>query len=100
MSPSESLDQPMSPQMPPRKRAQVAFAAAVVLLFLSGLATYLTIVRLLQSEKWVVHSHEVQTALGNVDSAVVGVGGAWSGYVITGGADFLSSLEVALPKVS
>jgi signal transduction histidine kinase len=90
----------MSPQMPPRKRAQVAFAAAVVLLFLSGLATYLTIVRLLQSEKWVVHSHEVQTALGNVDSAVVGVGRACSGYVITGGADFLSSFEVALPKVS
>jgi signal transduction histidine kinase len=90
----------MSPQMPPRKRAQVAFAAAVVLLFLSGLATYLTIVRLLQSEKWVVHSHEVQTALGNVDSAVVGVGRACSGYVITGGADFLSSFEVALHKVS
>ena len=78
----------------------MAFAAAVVLLFLSGLATYLTIVRLLQSEKWVVHSHEVQAALGNVDSAVVGVGRACSGYVITGGADFLSSFEVALPKVS
>jgi signal transduction histidine kinase len=90
----------MSRQMPPRKRAQVAFAAAVILLFLSGVATYLTIVRLLQSEKWVVHSHEVQAALGNVDSAVVGVGRACSGYVITGGADFLSSFEVALPKVS
>jgi signal transduction histidine kinase len=72
----------------------------VILLFLSGVATYLTIVRLLQSEKWVVHSHEVQAALGNVDSAVVGVGRACSGYVITGGADFLSSFEVALPKVS
>jgi signal transduction histidine kinase len=86
--------------MPARKRAQVAFASAVILLFLSGVATYLTIVRLLQSEKWVVHSHEVQAALGNVDSAVVGVGRACSGYVITGGADFLSSFEVALPKVS
>ena len=85
--------------MPARKRAQVAFASAVILLFLSGVATYLTIVRLLQSEKWVVHSHEVQAALGNVDSAVVGVGRACSGYVITGGADFLSSFEVALPKV-
>ncbi len=88
----------MSRQMPPRKRAQVAFAAAVILLFLSGVATY-TIVRLLQSEKWVVHSHEVQAVLGNVDSAVVGVGRDCSGYVITGGADFLS-FEVALPKVS
>ena len=66
----------MSRQMPPRKRAQVAFAAAVILLFLSGVATYLTIVRLLESEKWVVHTHEVQAALGNVDSAVVTV---WDG---------------------
>ena len=89
----------MSRQMPPRKRAQVAFASAVILLFLSGVATYLTIVRLLQSEKWVVHSHEVEAALGDIDSAVVGVGRACSGYVITGGADFLGSFEVALPKV-
>jgi signal transduction histidine kinase len=90
----------MSRQMPARKRAQAAFAAAVILLFLSGLVTYLTIVRLLQSEKWVVHTHEVQAALGSVDSAVVTVGRACSGFVITGGADFLSSFEVALPKVS
>ena len=90
----------MSRQMPARKRAQAAFAAAVILLFLSGVATYLTIVRLLESEKWVVHTHEVQAALGSVDSAVVTVGRACSGFVITGGADFLSSFEVALPKVS
>jgi signal transduction histidine kinase len=85
--------------MPARKRAQVAFASAVILLFLSGVATYLTIARLLESEKWVVHTHEVQAALGSVDSAVVTVGRACSGFVITGGADFLSSFEVALPKV-
>ena len=42
--------------MPPRKKAQIAFASAVILLCLSGLATYLTIVRLLESEKWVVHT--------------------------------------------
>jgi signal transduction histidine kinase len=86
--------------MPPRKRAQVAFASAVILLFLSGVATYLTIVRLLESEKWVVHTHKVQAALGSVDSTVVTVERACSGFVITGGADFLSSFEVALSKVS
>jgi signal transduction histidine kinase len=90
----------MSRQMPPRQRAQVAFASAVILLFLSGVATYLTILRLLDSEKWVVHTHEVQAALGSVDSTVVTVERACSGFVITGGADFLSSFEVALPKVS
>jgi hypothetical protein len=38
----------------PTTKAQVALASAVVLLCLSGLATYLTIVRLMEGEKWVV----------------------------------------------
>ena len=42
----------------------MAFASAVILLCLSGLATYLTIVRLMESEKWRVHTYEVQAALG------------------------------------
>jgi signal transduction histidine kinase len=85
--------------MPARKKAQVTFASAVILLFLSGLATYLTIVRLLESEKWVVHTHEVQAALGNVDSTVLNAGRACSGFVITGNADFLSNFEIAAPKI-
>jgi len=83
-----------------RKKAQLAFASAVVLLFLSGLATYLTIVRLLESEKWVVHTYEVQAALGTVDSAAVDAGHSRSGYVVTEGADFLGNFEAAVPKVS
>src|ERR1700722_10235476 len=85
--------------MPPRTKAQVAFASAVVLLCLSGLAAYLTIVRLMESEKWVVHTYEVQAALGNVDSAVADAGRARSGYVITGGADILSDFESAAPQI-
>jgi len=85
--------------MPPRKKAQAAFASAVILLCLSGLATYLTIVRLLESEKWVVHTYEVQAALGNVDSAAVDAGRARSGYVITEGADFLNNFDAAVPRV-
>jgi methyl-accepting chemotaxis protein len=85
--------------MPPRKKAQAVFASAVILLCLSGLATYLTIVRLLESEKWVVHTHEVQAALGDVDSAVLNAGRACSGYVITGSTDFLSNFEIAAPRI-
>jgi signal transduction histidine kinase len=85
--------------MPPRKKVQAVFTSAVILLCLSGLATYLTIVRLLESEKWVVHTHEVQAALGDVDSAVLNAGRACSGYVITGSADFLSNFEVAVPRI-
>jgi signal transduction histidine kinase len=85
--------------MPPRKRAQVTFASAVVLLFLSGLATYLTIVRLLESQKWVVHTHEVQAALGNVDSMALDAGRARSGYTLTGNADFLGKFETAVLNI-
>ena len=81
----------------PRKKAQVAFASAVILLFLSALATYLTIVRLLESEKWVVHSHEVQAALGAVDSASLDAGRARSGYVISGDPAFSNNFEAAAP---
>ena len=85
--------------MPPRKKAQIAFASAVILLCLSGLATYFTIVRLMESEKWVVHTYQVQAALGNVDSAVADAGRARSGYVITGGGDSLSNFESATPQI-
>jgi signal transduction histidine kinase len=84
--------------MPPRKKAQVAFASAVIMLCLSGLATYVTIVRLTQSEKWVVHTHEVQAALGDVDAAVLNAERACSGYVITGSADFLNNFEATAPS--
>jgi signal transduction histidine kinase len=85
--------------MPPRKRAQVTFASAVVLLFLSGLATYLTIVRLLDSQNWVVHTHEVQAALGNVDSVALDAGRARSGYALTANADFLGKFETAVLNI-
>ena len=55
--------------MAPRKKAQVAFASAVMLLFLSGVAAYVTINRLLASEKWVIHTLEVKAALGPVVSS-------------------------------
>jgi signal transduction histidine kinase len=85
--------------MSSRKKAQVAFASAVIMLCLSALATYLTILRLTESEKWVVHTREVQAALGNVDSAVLNAERAAAGYVITGSADFLNDFEATAPRV-
>ncbi|MFY9842416.1 MAG: CHASE3 domain-containing protein [Terriglobales bacterium] len=85
--------------MSPRKKAQVAFATAVLLLFLSGLATYGTINRLLESEKWVIHTLEVKAALGDIESAYVRAGRARSGYVISGTEDFLQEFEAAAPEI-
>ncbi len=85
--------------MAPRKKAQVAFASAVMLLFLSGLAAYATINRLLQSEKWVVHTLEVKTAIGDIDLAFVRAGRARSGYLLSGDEDFLKEFEAAAPEI-
>jgi signal transduction histidine kinase len=85
--------------MAPWKRAQVAFASAVILLFLSGLATYVTIVRLLESQKWVIHTHEVQAALGDVDSTALDAGRARTGYTVTGSTDFLTKFDADVPRI-
>jgi signal transduction histidine kinase len=85
--------------MGPRKKAQVAFASAVILLLLSGLAAYVAIDRLLVSEKWVNHSLEVRAALGDIDSAYVKAGRARSAYVISGNSDFLTQFEEAVPEI-
>jgi signal transduction histidine kinase len=83
----------------PRKNAQLAFASAVILLFLSGLATYFTINHLLQSEKWTIHTLEVKAALGDVESAYVRAGRARSGYVLSGNDDFLREFEAAVLEI-
>src|SRR5277367_6700881 len=85
--------------MSPRKKAQAAFASALMLLFLSGLATYFAITHLLESEKWVVHTHEVRAAIGDIDSALSRAGRARSGYINSGGDDFLSQFDVAVSEI-
>jgi len=84
----------------PRKTARFAFASAVILLCLSGLAVYITIVRLLESEQWVIHTHEIQSALGALDSVLAQAGRAHSAYVASGNAASLDRFEAAAADVS
>jgi signal transduction histidine kinase len=86
-------------KMSPQKQARLAFVTAVVLLCLSGLAIYITIVRLLESEHWVVHTHEIQAGLGDVDSAVARAGRARSAYVTTGDTGAIAQFETAVPEI-
>ena len=72
---------------------------AVMLLCLSGLAAYLSIARLTNSEKWLVHTYEVQAALGNGDSAALDAERDRAGYLITGGAEELNDFEAAIPRI-
>src|SRR5271155_2873541 len=86
--------------MSPRKKARAAFVSAVLLLFLSGVAAYVAITRLMESEKWVIHTHEVRDTLGEVDWAMLKAARARSGYVTSETDDFLTQFEGALPEIS
>jgi signal transduction histidine kinase len=85
--------------MSSRKKAQAAFASALMLLFMSGLATYFATTRLVESERWVVHTHEVREAVGDIDSAVVRAGRAKAGYLASAADDFLNDFEAAISEI-
>ena len=85
--------------MSPRKNAQAAFVSAVAVLLLSAVAAYITIGHLQSSQKWVVHTYQVQAGLGEIDAAVSRASRARNSYVATGNESVLPSFEAAIPEV-
>ena len=83
-----------------RKKAQIAFASAVTLLALSGVAAYVSIVRLLESEELVIHTLRVQSALGEFTNAIAKVGRVATAYVATGKEEFLDDFQPYLDEVA
>jgi len=85
--------------MSPRKKAQIAFASAVTLLALSGVAAYVSIVRLLESEELVIHTLRIQSALGDFTNAIARVGRVATAYVATGKEEILEDFQPYLDEV-
>jgi signal transduction histidine kinase len=85
--------------MSPRKNAQVAFTSAVAVLLVSAVAAYITIGRLETSQRWVVHTYQVQSVLGEIDAAVSKAARARNSYLATGNENVLASFEAAIPEV-
>ena len=85
--------------MSPRGNAQVAFASAVTVLLLSAIAAYVTVARLRESAGWVVHSFEVETTLGEIDSSMAKLARARSAYAITGDETLREAFRATLPEV-
>jgi signal transduction histidine kinase len=79
--------------MASRQKARVVFASAVVLLIFSGVAAAVSIVKLLQGENWIIHTHDVQAALGELDSAVAQTTRMKQVYVATRYAKFLVEFQ-------
>jgi len=79
--------------MSPRKKALLAFVSALLLLFVSGIAAYLSMVQLLKSERWVSHTREVQADIGRVESANARFGRVRVDFVATGDESILKDFE-------
>jgi two-component system, sensor histidine kinase and response regulator len=79
----------------PLRKAHSAFAAALVLLLLSGTVAGLFVYRFLQTEKWVIHTFEVQTAIGDFTLSMADLGRTRFQYVSTGAEEFLQDFTAA-----
>jgi signal transduction histidine kinase len=85
--------------MSPRKNAQVAFASALAVLLLSAISAYVTIVRLRDSAHWVVHTYQVESALGELESSMSAVARARTSYALNGDENVVEAFQNAIPKV-
>jgi signal transduction histidine kinase len=77
------------------KKARLAFASALVLLLLSGIAASVTIARLLQATKWVTHSYDVQLALADTQSALAKAARLRTVYINSGDPGVLPEYQSA-----
>jgi signal transduction histidine kinase len=78
---------------------QAAFGAAVMLLLLSGLATYATVVRLRTAQRWVGHTRDVQSALGDLNNICSRAGRARTRYVDTGEGSFFQDYQTVAGEI-
>ncbi len=78
---------------------KVAFASAVILLLLSGLAAYDAVVRLRGAQRWVSHTRDVQSALSDLNNISTRAGRARTRYVDTGEETFLQDYQTAVADI-
>jgi len=83
----------------PRQRAHIAFGAALLLLLVSGLAVYLLITRLLETQDLITHAHQVQHSIADVRATSIRAGVARMQYINTADPHFLAEYDAALNDV-
>lgn len=81
--------------MSQRTRTQLAFGTAVVLLLLSGIAAYVTVVRMRNAQRWVGHTRDVQSYLSDINNISARAGRARTRYIDTGDDSFFDEYQAA-----
>lgn len=85
--------------MSSRQQARLAFSLAIALLFVSGLATYWTFSNFSKAQELVNHTREVQSLLGEVESAIASAARARLSYVFDGSEDAYEQYKSAVQQI-
>ncbi len=72
--------------MSPRQKARLIFSLALLLLISSGIATSFSIVRLVNSTKWVAHTYDVKQSISKIESVFALAGRTRARFVASGDA--------------
>lgn len=82
-----------------KTRNALVFFSALFLLTIGGGLTYLTILRLADSERWVNHTHEVQTVLSTINPVISRAGRSRVEYVQSGDPARLEEYQSAVADI-
>lgn len=77
----------------------MAFACSVGLILGSGVATGLLMTRFVESQAWLIHTREVEAAIGDLSSATGNAGREHTQYVNTGRDEFLDAFNIAIHDI-
>ncbi|MGD0962436.1 MAG: ATP-binding protein [Candidatus Acidiferrales bacterium] len=85
--------------MSSNEKARLTLFVALLLLTLSGIGASVAIIRLYLSEGWVRHTYTVEVALGDLESALAGVGTSRVAYIDSPSSESWQKFRDAIQKV-
>src|SRR5215813_12269656 len=82
-----------------RLTARIAFIIAICLLLVCAILVYSTVVNLVQRERLVTHTHQVQELLGSAESSIASAARARLSYVLSGDNDALEQYRRNVTRI-
>jgi CHASE3 domain sensor protein len=88
----------MKPKFPLKRKIQLTFGAAIVMLLAVGPISYRGMAVSDESDRWVRHTHEVVENLQDLDGAMETVESSYRGFVITGEENSLQPYRAPIAR--
>jgi signal transduction histidine kinase len=82
-----------------RTKTRILFGSALLLFFLSAASAFVAIARLLDAEKWVTHTRDVQIALAQVNTVTTRAARTRTEYINSGDPERLRDHQAAIAQV-